>query len=321
MALSPSTTIQRPDLGLALEELDLTAQRKGFIATRVFPVINVALATANFSRVSLKDLLRKRNTTRAPGGGYNRQYTNFEQDNYGCQEHGVEEPVDDREKKMYAYTIDAEKIAVNRAIFNILLDYELRVAGKVFNTATWNGGVTQAVGDKWNDLAGCDPTADIAKAWTTVWEACGLEPNAIIFNKEVYKNIKNAASIVDRIKFSGRDDPKNVTMQMLADLWDLPNVLVPSGQYDSANDKQPVSLSRVWGSAYAWVGRVAETEDVQEPCAGRTFNWDGDGSSPNGTVEMYRDENVRSDIVRVRQDTDEKVIQPIAGILLTGVTV
>lgn len=320
MAMSPSNAIQRPDLGLALEELDLAAQRKGFIGTRVFPVVDVALQTANFSRVSIKDLLKKRDTSRAPGAGYNRQYSNFEQDKFACTEHGVEEPIDDRERQMYAYTIDAEKISLARAQHSVLMDLEMRVAAKTFDAS--GTYALQAVADKWNDLAGCDPTADVTKAWLAVWEACGLEPNAIIFNKEVYKNVKNSASIIDRIKFSGRDDPKNVTYQMLADLWDLDpdKILVAGGQYNSANDNQAAALSRIWSSSYAMVCRVAETNDVREPCVGRVFNWTGDGSSPNGTVEMYRDETVRSDILRVRQDTDEKVIHVVSAVLLTGVT-
>jgi hypothetical protein len=321
--MTPTSAIQRPDLGLALEELDLAAAAQGFIATKVFSVFDTPLQTANFSRVSLKDLLKKRDTTRTPGAGYNRQYSNFEQDNYGTQEHGVEEPVDDREKAMYAYTIDAEMISTKRAIFSILLDLEQRVAAKVFKTSFWGSATDQAVGTNFNNLASSDPTLEINKAALAVWELCGIWPNAVVFNKEVYKNVKNAASIIDRIKFSGRDDPKNVSQQMLSNLWDIENVLVASGQYNSGNENvnsTTATLSRIWSSSYAWVGVIARTNDLREPCAGRVFNWTADGSSPNGTVEMYRDENVRSDIIRVRQDTDEKTIHPIAGVLLTGIT-
>jgi hypothetical protein len=35
--MTPSTAIQRPDLGLALEEFDLEMSRQGFIGSKVFP--------------------------------------------------------------------------------------------------------------------------------------------------------------------------------------------------------------------------------------------------------------------------------------------
>src|SRR4051812_28849954 len=101
--MTPSTAIQRPDLGLALEEFDLEMSRAGFIGPKVFPVIDVALATANFSRVKINNLLINATTGRAPGAKYARGQGQFEQDNYATVEHGYEEPVDDAERKIYAY--------------------------------------------------------------------------------------------------------------------------------------------------------------------------------------------------------------------------
>ena len=45
-----------------------------------------------------------------------------------------------------------------------------------------------------------------------------------------------------------------------------------------------------------------------------------DGSSIGGTVESYRDENVRANIIRVRHDVDELVLYPQAGHLLSNIT-
>ena len=68
------------------------------------------------------------------------------------------------------------------------------------------------------------------------------------------------------------------------------------------------------------VARVAETQDHREPCIGRTFHWGEDGSTIGGTVETYRDENIRSDIVRNRLDVDEKRLVIESGHLLTNIT-
>ena len=72
-------------------------------------------------------------------------------------------------------------------------------------------------------------------------------------------------------------------------------------------------------SAVPHQAKAATSGDFREACLGRTFHWSEDGSSENGTVETYRDETVRSNIVRVRMDVDEQVILPTAGYLLTGI--
>jgi hypothetical protein len=59
---------------------------------------------------------------------------------------------------------------------------------------------------------------------------------------------------------------------------------------------------------------------MRDACIGRTFHWSQDGSSIGGTVESYRDERVRGDVIRVRHDVDEIVLYPQAGHLLSNVT-
>jgi hypothetical protein len=68
------------------------------------------------------------------------------------------------------------------------------------------------------------------------------------------------------------------------------------------------------------VCRVATGLDIREACIGRTFHWSADGSSIGGTIEEYRDETVRSAIIRVRHDVDEVVMYPQAGHLLSNIT-
>ena len=53
--------------------------------------------------------------------------------------------------------------------------------------------------------------------------------------------------------------------------------------------------------------KISEAANLMEPCAGRTILWQND-SPDNATVETYYEEQTRSNIVRVRQHTHEKII-------------
>ena len=59
---------------------------------------------------------------------------------------------------------------------------------------------------------------------------------------------------------------------------------------------------------------VAEASST--PQKGAAIGLDADGSGELFTVESYRDEDIRSDLVRVRQDTDEKIVSEAAGVLI-----
>jgi hypothetical protein len=107
---------------------------------------------------------------------------------------------------------------------------------------------------------------------------------------------------------------------MLAAVFDLPHIIVAGGSQNTANEGQVAAISQLWSDEYAMVCRVATGADFKEPCIGRTFHWGADGSSIGGTVESYREEQTRSEIIRCRHDVDEITLYPQAGHLLSNVT-
>jgi hypothetical protein len=320
--MQPNTAIQRPDLGLALEEFDLEASRAGFIGTKVAPVLDVSLATANFSRVKIEQLLEPSpNTDRAPGAGYSRGQNTFEQDNYTTTEHGWEEPVDDEESAIYAYTIDSELIAAKRARDIILRSFEIRVKTLVMNTTTFTGSsLTTGVSTPWTTHATATPIDDVLGASKKIYTNFGIRPNAVILTWLDFRDVRECAQVIDRIKYSGRDDPKNVTTQVLAEIWDVQQVLVGDPVYNTANSPLAASLSPIWTKGLVMVAKLATSNDLREPALARTFNFTGTGGTAVGTVEEYRDESKRSNIIRVRHRTGEKMINTQCGHLLTGIS-
>jgi hypothetical protein len=324
MPPAPTTALAtlRPDLAGSLMEFDLAADRQGFIAARVLPVLEVASQAGSFGRIPLKQLLQTRETLRAPGGGYSRSGFTFEPDSYACEEHGAEEPVDDRSKKMYANYFDAELIAAQRAFDAVLRNAEIRAAAALFNATTF-ASYTTAIVEEWDDFDDADPIGDVEAAVRAVWAASGLWPNALIINRMVFRNLRQCEQILERIAASGAGDrirATDITAAQLAAVFDLEEIIVAGSPKNSANEGQAVSVASVWSDEYAMVARIARGNDVQDPCIGRTFHWGEDGSQIGGTVESYRDETVRSDIIRVRHDVDEKLLYLPAAHLLSNVT-
>ena len=325
---SPSTSlaVPRPDLGQSLTEFDLAADRQGFVGYRVLPVVNTGLKASNFGRIKLESLLQDRETKRAPRTGYNRGNWEFEEDSYSTQNHGVEEPVDDEEAKVYEDYFDAEMIATQRAFDGVLREAEIRVANKVFDPATWTGeGLTTAITNEWdkNHVTDADPIGDVDAAKDKVWAATGLWPNALVICRKVFNNLRKLDQIKDVIASSGAGSSvraRDITIEQLAAVFDLDHVLVAGSARNTGKEGQSRSIASIWADEYAMVCRIAQTPDFLEPCIGRVFHWTGRGSQLGGTVEQYRDESIECDVYRVRHDVGEKILYKECGHLLSNVT-
>jgi hypothetical protein len=324
---SPSSSLAtlRPDLA-SFFEYDLEAEKNGYVASQVLPVMDVASQAGNFGKIPLEQLLQERDTKRSPGSGYARGKWTFDKATYACEEHGAEEPVDDREAKMYAEYFEAESVSTMRAFSAVLRNAELRAANLLFNATTWTGpALATEITNQWdkNHTSDAVPIDDVEAAVNKVYDGSGLWPNALIINRKVFRNLRNLDQIVERINSEGAGNaskPSDISTAMLAQLFDLDFVIVAGNTRNTATEGQDATPGQIWSSEYAMVARIATSNDMREPCVGRTFHWSQDGSSIGGTVESYRDETVRGDVIRVRHDVDEFVLYPQAAHLLFNVT-
>ena len=326
MTISQSTAATvnlRPDLA-SFFEFDVELEKQGFVGSKVLPIIDVSLQSDNPGKIPLESLLHVGETARASGSGYGRGDYKFERFVYATEEHGWEEPVDDRDKQRYANMIDAEAIATLRAQGIIARNYETRVASAIFNTSTWTGSsLTTGITNEWDDFTNAVPLTDVEAAVQKVYDGSGLKANALIVNWKVFRNLRNCDQVIERIQSLGAGDrtlAKDVTAQMLATAFDLDYVIVAGASKNGVIEGQAPTVGQIWSGEYAMVARISDSMDMRDPCIGRTFHWTGDGSALDGVIETYRDETVRSDIVRCRFESDEVVMYPQAGHLLSNIT-
>ncbi len=321
---SGSLATLRPDLGASFMEFDLEMDRRGFISQRLLPVLDVEKSAGVFGIIPIEQLLKARNVDRAPGGGYSRGQFTFDDVAFATSERGTEEPIDDREAALYSNYFDAEQIATIRAYDAVLRAQERRVADLVYNTTTWTGSsLTTAVVNEWDDANNATPISDVEAAVRKVYDGTGLWPNCLVINRRVFRNLRNCLDIIERISSTGAGSatkPSDITPAMLAQCFDLENILVAGSSKDSATEGQASTPTQIWSDEYAMVCRIATTNDIKEPCLGRTFHWSEDGSEVGGAVETYRDETIRGDVVRVRHDVQEKILYSQLGHLLSNIT-
>lgn len=322
-APSSSLATQRPDLASNFQ-FDLEAEKAGYIAPFVLPVVEVASQAGNFGKIPLAQLLEERDTERASGSGYARGEFTFDPATYACVEHGAEEPIDDRDKRLYADYFDLEVVATSRAYSTVLRNAEKRAAAAIFNTTTWAGAaLTTAVSNAWSSASSGLPVTDVEAAVQKVYTGSGLWPNALICNRKVFRNLRLNAQIIARIESGGAGNSSaagKITEAMIAEVLGLDMIIVAGGSKNTANKGQTATPAQIWSDSYAMVCKVATTGDMREPCIGRTFHWGEDGSSIGGTVETYREEAIRGDVVRVRHEVDEVVLYSAAGHLLSNIT-
>lgn len=318
----PTTAITRFELGSTFEEFDLRMNIMKFIGAKILKPRRVGVAAANIGKVPLKQLLQSAETKRAPGAGYARDTFEFDTWAYAVEQYGKESPLDDALLAIYGDIIDAERISVDRAEEAVLNQYERDVAAKVMDTALLPNAPATGL---WTNRAAAEITADVMAACQAVEDATGMEANTLVVTNALWRSMVQADDIVDKIKPTSLPGV-NAIQAALAELLGIKQILVAGGFKNTANEGQAAAISRIWGGTSALVCRVAETDDPQEACIGRTFMFDGDGPSAPGDggalaviVEEYRDEKVRGTVYRARNNRDIQIMYPACGHIITGV--
>ncbi len=281
-----------------------------FIAKKLFPMLMVAAQAAGFYVFKSENMLNvPQIIARAPSAPYSRGRTTLDNDSYNTRDYGHEEAIDDRERKKYRSAFDAELAAVTRAMRVVLVNQEVRAQA----LAVGSGVPTSAVGTAW-DQANSDPIGDINAVREVIRLNAGMLPNTWVISEPTFNVLSEHVKVTDKIKYSQKGI---ITEELLTQVFKIPNLLVARTVANSANEGQALTPADIWGKDCI-IGFVDGSPDLKSPTFGRIFSWTEESGSDGVIVESYRDDDIRSDVIRVRNDADEKLVAPACGYRLSG---
>jgi len=305
----------REELGVAFHEY--TTNRMRFIADQILPVCGVRKKAATLSVTKRKNLTVPE-TAHANGATFNRVDLYMDDMSYECTDHGLEGQVTDEDVENYADNFDAEVEKTQAIKLKMQLARELRVRQAIFNTTTWDTS-TAALYTNYGSTPWDTVGTGIIKQLQTVREKvrmnCGIPPNALIISESSMINLMNNTEI--KAKFPGAPVITEAMLRAaMAAILGIQDLIVGQAVYNSADEAQDFTGAEIWPDDYAMVAVLgSEGLPRTEPQLGRTMRWDayiGDLEY----VETYREEQTKSEIVRVEQYVQEKIFDPYFGHLM-----
>jgi hypothetical protein len=291
----------------------------GLIGTQVMPILDVPVRAGQYPSFVLKEgqLLKSDVKNRAPYGSFARGTRAFNQDTYTALEYGYEEAVDDTVTLDLARFFDAEVVAAKLAKRKLLLAHELRVAAKIFDTGSFtstNSGTAYTAAN----LATFDVGADVQEATDRLLAKGESVTNlSVVIPYPVWTRIRASTKFQNRLRGAGisSDTILNASTQAAAEVFGVSEVLIGRASYDTAPEGVAFSAGNVWANTYIWVGSVTQASaGFFGGGAGFTLNWSEYG--PAIGVSTYREEAIKSNIVRASQYTAEKIVNGNAGQLI-----
>jgi hypothetical protein len=200
----------------------------------------------------------------------------------------------------------ADFVATQRGMNHVMRAQEKRIADKVFDDSTFTA---HPITEEWDDASNAVPIDDVNDGIISFRSACGMLPDALVIAFSTFLDLKNCDQVVDRLKYTFPGiDINRMTSAQLAAVFNLPRVLIGGAVYDSSGKGVDTVVADLWSNEYAALVKISSGPDLTQPGIGRTFLWTED-SPQNPIVEQYREDQTRSDIFRVRHNTDEALMQ------------
>ena len=306
----------RADINQAL--IEGPAADVGLIGATLLPLQNVQAKSGTYLKVELAggELLSNNAASRSAGSGYQRSIRSFTSANYATEEFGLEELLDDSNvadlNRFFSYEAETARFLLRQ----LKLSHEKRVADLLWASTTpfTTSDQSRAVAYTQGNIATIDVARDVAAAKLALAKL-GYEANCVAMSANVFELIRRSTLLQNQF-FGVISDTgaRLLTEAEIAAALGVQTLAVGRAAINSANKGKAYSGGFVVPDSKIIVGQVAGGEFTAGGI-GRTLVWAADAA---GFVsESYRDEARRSNVLRVRMNTDEVVIDPNAAVRIT----
>ncbi len=159
-------------------------------------------------------------------------------------------------------------------------------------TNEWAGVTTTPSGNQFYKFSdsNCDPVKFIGDRRVEMMREGRRRPNVLALGVETYEALKNNASILDRVKYSGSTaNPATVNANVLAQLFEIDRVVVLNSTYNKGGYGS-TNMDFVCDSKGALLAYAAPNPAIDEVSAGYTFAWDMLGNGQYLAFDQYEGE-------------------------------
>lgn len=314
-----------------LTRLSVGFKDQSLYGDQLFPITPVSTQSGRYRVFDRSDWLTFEDV-RAPGAVAREvRGRKWSEDTFMTKEHSLQAPVYDEETQQLtsqggladptfggALQIDPHADATKLVTRAILLKHELKVSTLVRDTAQYPAGhtVTLAGAQQWNDYTGgeastSDPVTDILTALRKVYSATRRYPNVLAIPTMGMSFIENHPRVVARFK-NFRLTQADAFQLLTGFEGKIVNV---DSIYNAADHiDATISLTDFWGKD-VWLGIVDPQPGLLTQTFGKTFAQ----IYPNGGIrptDRWREEERKSDLIRVSMKYDLKIVSNIAGYLI-----
>jgi hypothetical protein len=314
---SQGGTILRSDLRGVVEEAFLAGQT--FIGAMALPPLPVTAKAGQYPVITkaTASLLKDNAKRRGPGSGYSRTQRSFTSDTYTTVEYGSEAIVPDDTARDVSRFFDLESAETRWKYREVQISHERRAAAVLFAPATFNL-TTSATAYTAALAATFDVGLDIDEAKAQILgRGESVDELTAIMSLAVFNRLRSSTRFQNRARGTVSSDTQLIlSREAVAETLGLKEILIGRATYDSAGEGS-ASLSTIWSDTYIWLGQcraAAGPEQFFSGSTGHTLFWQQDADIFQ--AESYRDESIRSTVIRCRQSTDEKIVNSNTAQLL-----
>jgi|TARA_S200002703_G_scaffold152783_1_gene153571 hypothetical protein len=274
-----------------------------FVGTQILPIRNVGTKNGDYPIFESDQFDLNDSKVRSAGSAFARRDFDYNKQSYATVQYALEGvlPDEDESKANDDGISDATGAIAQKLQRDLMVGHELRVSTAMSGASF--GSITPGNGSLSN--AAATPIKDVQNAVEEL-NSDGFFGLTLVIEHSLYNAFLNSDEV--RAIYSGSGLYLN--KPQLQDALGVDNIIICPTRYNSAKKGQSASRSRIWSNTEYYVAQIAGGE-FSNGGIGRTLAYSPDGGA--FTAETYRDEPIKSDVLRVYMSTDEVIINTNAG--------
>lgn len=285
-----------------LSQISVRYATKDFIADKIFPEVMVKKDSDLF-RVYAQNF-RIPETRRADKAVAKQHYFEVSTASYLLEDHALKDYISDDQVDNYDQA--DLRADTTEELTDVILRRREKSVFDLFTTTNWSLNVSLAAGSAFTaNTTSSDPVVVFHTGATEIIENSGKKPNFAVMHRTAFIGCVSHTSVLDRVKYTNAE----VTEKILAALFMVDDLMIPTSQYDSSHLGVAASHTSIWGDV-AFIGFKPSRPSPLVPSCGYIFRKDVP------MVRRWRDEERIAEAIEVRMKYQPRVVASLTGFLI-----